>query len=124
MSTRDALRGATVGSPSKFKKKLVKYGEFEFEVRELSPADREAVRRASQGQVLTHKDGSQELVLDQAKYTAHLIVRSVFVPGTEEKVFDNGDIAAIIGSPTGGYYKALGDAAAELMQEAVAEGNE
>ena len=124
MTTRSALREATVGTPSVFKNKLVKYNELEFEVREISPGVREQVRRKAENQVLTKKNGDQEFILDAAKYTAHLIVMSTYVPGTQELVFEAGDVKAILNSPSGGFYKSLGDAASELMVDAAEEGNE
>ena len=124
MTTREALRTATVGSPSQFRSKIVEFNENKFEVRELTPAARENIRRKSENQVLTHKDGSQEIVLDHAKYVAYLIIETVFVPGTDVKVFEPGDVSAILNTPTSGFYSTLGDAASEVQDAAVEEGNE
>lgn len=124
MTTRSALRDATVGTASVFKSKLVEFNGQQFEVREISPGARERVRQKAENQVLTKKNGDQEFLLDAAKYTAYLIIESTYVPGTQDQVFEAGDAKAILNSPSGGFYKALGDAASDLMSDANEEGNE
>lgn len=124
MSTREALRQATLGQSAQFKSKTVEFGGQTFEVREMSPGAKERVRKKSENQVITKKNGDQEFILDAAKYQAYNIIESVFVPGTNEKVFEDGDVKAILNSPSSGFYKVLGDAVSELAEDAVEEGNE
>lgn len=124
MSTRDAIRAATVGSSANFKKKMVEFNGVEVEVREVSPGVREKIRKKAQSRVISNKDGTQEIQLNAAEYTAHSIIEACYVPGTDEKVFEPADLKTILNSSASGYYKVLGDAASELMNEAEEEGNE
>lgn len=117
---RDTLRSATLGS-SVFKKELIKFKDHEFEIRELSAGAKEKVRKKAG--VKIDKDGNIEL--DQSRYTAYALVESVFVPGTETKVFDYTDIDAIVNAPESGFYSVLGKATMKMLNgdEEKPEGN-
>lgn len=107
---RDSLRTATLGT-AVFKKELVKFNDHEFEIRELSAGAKEKVRKKAG--VKISKDGDIEL--DQSKYTAYALVESVYVPGTDTKVFDVTDVDAIVNAPESGFYGVLGKVTMKLI---------
>lgn len=116
-SLRDALRTATVGSSPTFRSEIVEYGGHEFEVRELSPKRRERSR------VRSLKKGSDDEV-DQDVFSARLIIASVFEPGTDTQVFEDGDVQSIVNSPASGYFKVFAEAVVRLAGESDKAGNE
>ena len=117
---RNQMRSATLGS-AVFKKEVIEFNDFEFEVRELSAGAKEKVRKLAG--IKIDKDGNIEL--DQSRYTANAIVASVFIPGTDQKVFDVTDIEAICNAPESGFYGVLGKAVMKMVNgdEDKAEGN-
>jgi hypothetical protein len=75
------------------------------------------VRQLSVGQMI---DSANEA--DTKKRMAAYLINCCFVPGTQERVFDNNDFDVLMGLPAGGYYQKLIDAInSQLLPEQLEE---
>ena len=108
VKTRDALRGRLMGA-KKFRSERIKlFGE-----------DVE-IRQPSVGQILD----AQEFE-DQKKALVNILVNYCFIPGTEEKIFEDTDEGAIMEWPVGEWFTEINQAIQKLtnIDVAGAEGN-
>ncbi len=106
--TRDALRERLM-SAKKFKSEKIKLFDEYVEI-----------RQPSVGQILDAQSFE-----DQKKALVNILVNYCFVPGTEEKVFENTDEAGIMAWPVGQWFTDINEAITRLtnIDVAGAEGN-
>jgi hypothetical protein len=105
MSKRDALRAKTVGSAKQFRSEIVTVGGEEIEVRQLSVRDRLDVYNRST------KNG----VLDPLQFQIWAVISTAFVPGTNERLFEDGDYDSLVDQPTGNFIDKLSEAAINML---------
>lgn len=105
MSKRDALRSKTVGAAKKFRTELVTVDGEEVEVRQLSVRDRLNVYNRST------KNG----VLDPLQFQIWAVISTCYVPGTNEKLFEDADYDGLVDQPTGGFLDQLSEAAINML---------
>jgi len=110
-SVRDKIRAATVGSKKQYRKELVELEGAQVEVRQLSLLERRDYMSAS----LDKESNSVDLL----KLQVNAIISSCYVPGTDEKVFEDTDEKAIGNSITGGYADTLWEAIQRLSNFSV-----
>lgn len=63
------------------------------------------IRQTSVGEMMNTVESE-----DRRERLVHLMIVSCFVPETEERIFELGDMDAIMEMPSGGYYQKLLDA--------------
>lgn len=106
MSTRDAIRSATVGAKSDFKSEIVEWGDVKVEVRQMSIQERFELYKATM-------DDDDDKV-DTLKWLIMLVVINTYVPGTNERVYEDTDFDLLVKQPTDGFIDKLADVAKEL----------
>lgn len=109
-NTRDSLRTAILSNvKSKFKSKPVRFHGVDIDVRQPSLEE-----------VLSLTDDNNP---DESRTTRIIkgMVRQCFVPGTEEKVFEEGDIPVLASMPFDSNFKRLSDVMDELSSIDVEE---
>lgn len=138
MKQRDKGRSALMSSSLKrFRKQLVtvedRTGEAPYspvldndgqpvvvEVRQPTVKDRSAITRAAKAQ-----SGDADKV-DTGVLIAEAVIKLSFVPGTDERYFEDADRAALLEQPAGGFVDQVGQVALKLMNfgsDEVAEKN-
>ena len=105
MSKRDALRSLTVGKSKIFKKEIVTVDGAEIEVRQLSVGERKRVLNRSS------KNGE----VDPLDFQIWAIISTCYVPGTEEKLFEDTDYNVLSEQPTGGFVDELSKKAVSML---------
>jgi hypothetical protein len=105
MSKRDALRAATVGAKKQFRTKIEVINGEEFEVRQLSVKDRMDV----------YNKATKNGVLDPLQFQIWAVISTVYVPGTNEKLYDETDYEGLVTQPTGGFLDQLSEAAVAML---------
>ncbi len=120
MTSRDKLRAASVGAKKNFRNQIVEWGDVEFEVRQPTVGAKSEIMRKAR---VPMTDNPEEAIgkIDYAAMQAWSVIFCTFVPGTDERLFDDTDFNSIIDSPSGGYVEKLGRAAMELLNEAPIE---
>lgn len=112
-TTRDALRSATLGQKSQFRSKIVEYNGVEFEVRQPDLRSRQYILKNAKD-----KNGDFDIV----SFMVHSVITCTYIPGTQDRVFDESDLEAFLAQNTGGFVEVLGNEVSSLMN--VEEENE
>jgi hypothetical protein len=106
MNLRDTIRSKTVGAPKHFKKNVVKVEDVEVEVRQMSVKDRlDIFNKASNG----------EGGVDPLKFQLWSVIYSCYVPGTNERIYEEYDYDSLVSVPTGSFVDILASEATKLM---------
>ena len=105
---RDVIRSATVGSKKQFRKKTVKIEHIEIEVRQLTLEE-------SDNNVMEAIDMTTQKV-DALKLKLKSVIASCYVPGTNERVFEDTDYDSLKSTAYGGYVDTLWLAINELQK--------
>lgn len=112
-SLRDIIRSATVGSKKKYRTEIVELDGVKLEVRQLSLSDRR--------EYIEKSIDTQTKQADLLKLQIYAILSSCYVPGTDERVFDETDFNTISNSISGGYADILWEAIQRLSNFTVDE---
>jgi len=94
-SMRDILRAKTVGAKKQFKSEIIEWNGEKFEIREPSVRQRAKILQASGAQSLDPND------IDLAKFQTLAVIYCTYIPGTNERVFEEGDLEALMEMPSG-----------------------
>ena len=105
-SKRDELRAATIGAKKDFKKIKYKWNGQEFEFRQPTIGVRSRLRDRCM---------DERFGIDQIAFAVWSVIECTYVPGTEEKVFDESDYDTILEDPTGNFLDTFADELAPLM---------
>lgn len=73
------------------------------------------LRQSAVGELMADAGTDPEVRLDKADAFAHLLIRSCYVPGTNEKVFDEADVDALKQIPFGPELTTLQSAINDLL---------
>lgn len=106
MSIRDNIRTATLGQPKIFKKKIVTVNGHEIEVRQPSVG----IRRD-----LYNKCRTPAGEIDPMSFSIWSVIKTCFVPNTDERIFIDEDYDKLVATPTGGFLDKLSNEATEVM---------
>lgn len=106
MSTRDAIRKATIGQKKNFKSEVVEFNGVEVEIRQPSHKRRRELLKKARD-----KDGN----VDPLDFLVWATIENVFVPDSDETVFEPADYDQLIEQPTGGFLDKLGEKAIEIF---------
>jgi len=113
-SRRDRLRQVTLGAPAVVQSARVEWGGEVFEVRRPTLKVQRAIDSIS-----TDKKGKR----DNLKALMQALVRCVYVPGTEDLVFEPADINAMedrgVEDFVGAFMKALGSLSSDTTPEEI-----
>lgn len=105
-SMRDKIRSATLGKKTQFRSKIFEYEGFEVEFRQPNLRDRKAL--------LDHaKNGKGEF--DMIEFIVWSVILNTYIPGTNEKVFDENDYEVMMQQNTGSFVDQFGTEISELM---------
>jgi len=99
---RNKLRAKALGQKPVFQKELIEG----FEVRQPSLRDRSEIIKT-----VSDVEGK----IDSEKFLTQCLINHIYVPDTDEKVFEIADIEAMISHPTGGLIDKLSQAAMRLF---------
>ena len=99
MNKREELRQATIGTRNPLRKIEVEYNDHTYEFRQPTIAEREAIRQGAS----FAGEGLGELRMDMAKHSVLFVISQTYIPGTDEKVFEDGDFDTLLNAPTGGF---------------------
>lgn len=105
MSVRDKLRSKTVGAAKNFRKQIETVDGEDFEVRQLSVRDRMDV----------YNKATKNSVLDPLQFQIWAVISTVFVPGTDERVFEDTDYESLVKQPTGSFVDKLSEVAVSML---------
>jgi hypothetical protein len=116
-AARDKLRSLALGDKAKdLRKTVVTWEGVEYEVRQPTVA---AHSRAIKAAGLSANPDTGEMRIENVgRMQASLAIACTYTPGTDERVFEDADLEAIMGSPAGGFLASLGQVAQSLMKEA------
>lgn len=103
---RDKIRTATVGAKKRYSSEIVDFNEVQIEVRQLSISDRK--------DYMSKAIDTKTQVADILKLQVHSVIASSYVPGTDEKVFEDTDYDVISDCISGGYADVLWEAIQRL----------
>ncbi len=129
---RDLYRKAVMATPAKRQSKTVTVdvngAPLEFELR--APSIDEESQIAERSQVIIppqRKGGDVKVAFNQANAKAWSAIFCVFIPGTEERVFEKGDLDALLKAQVGSWHdKLCGEAMAirQADEEQIAKNSE
>lgn len=105
-SIRDDLRAATLGAKAEFKKEIVSFGGVELELRQPSVKQRKDLFKRCMDE-----NGRVEAM----EYLTWGVLYCTFVPGTNERVYDDTDYDALMEKPSGGFLDKFGAIIGALM---------
>lgn len=100
--SRDKIRAATVGAEKNFTKNIVDYNGIKIEIRQPSIGGRAEIMRKCKT-TFKDMDGEERETFDMWEFLTMAVIYCSYVPGTEEKVFEEGDYESIFESPTGSF---------------------
>ena len=86
---RDKCRAATLGAPAVRASKMVEWNGTKFEIRSPSFLDSRRIANASVVGL------GKKAKTDNVKALAHALIASVYVPGTDERVYEAADVDAM-----------------------------
>jgi hypothetical protein len=105
-SIRDKIRSATIGKKTQFRNKIFNYEGVEVEFRSPNLKDRKTLLNRA-------KDEKGEL--DMINFIVYSVILNTYIPGTNEKVFDENDYDAMMNQSTGSFVDLFGTEIAEIM---------
>lgn len=111
MANKDSLRSSTIGAEKDFAKEIEEWDGKEFEIRQPSVSARSKILQKAQQKPGMENLGDVEL----SKMQIYSVIYCTFVPGTNERVFDEGDIPALIEQPTDSFVDKFASTAMRLM---------
>lgn len=109
---RSKLRAVTLGAPAVRASVLVEWGGEKLEVRRPTLAQQRAIDQAS-----TDKKGKK----DNMRALILALIQCVYVPGTDEQVFERADVDALEAQSDDGFIGALARGVSELAKQGSAE---
>ena len=109
MATRDELRAATLGETAKFTSEEVEYNGQKYEIREPTIKQRTVIMQQAK------VTGSNEDKRDLGKLVAWACVECVYVPDTQEHVYEVADVEGMINRPCKSWVSVFGDKVLEAM---------
>jgi hypothetical protein len=102
---KKALRKATIGGSKSMAPKIVKYGEMEIELRAPKLSEQSKALKAL-GLTI---EGLQNLPMaDLTKLHIESLIACAYVPGTDEKLFEETDKQEMLDHPVGSFVGELG----------------
>lgn len=108
---KDKIRAKTVGSSKVFKFKMVQFDEMEIEIREPSVRDWGKIMKAVMS--MNSEEGSNKMEYD--KYLIWSVIYCAFVPGSDEKVYEDTDYDALANFPRSGFVGEFSEIAMDMM---------
>lgn len=111
INARDLIRSLTVGSKKHFKRKsftlVTSEGDIEVEFREPSRKERATI---------TNKSKDKKGEIDNEVYIINFVIALTFVPGTNERVFEDADLESFLESPVSGFVEQFGEQIIDLIR--------
>ena len=113
-TARDAIRASAFQS-RKAKSQIVNFEGVDYEVR--APSVRARARILERGGVLEEVDskGKKAKSKDVGALSIAAVIACTFVPGTDERVFDDGDFDSLLDAPVGSLVDALSTPAFDFL---------
>lgn len=105
MSSRSSIRDALLSAKTEFKSEVVPLNGVDVEVRQSTVKSRSELMKRST------VDGAVEF----GAFLVWGVIYNTYVPGTNEKVFDEQDYDVLMEDPTGGIVDQLGEAISKIM---------
>ena len=102
---RDQLRTGTLGSTKVFKSRLVEYNGIEIEIKEPSVA--------GWGAILSNAMKNENI--NFSEFLIWSVIYCAFVPGTDQRVYEEGDYTALKEQPKSGFVGEFAEIANDLI---------
>ncbi len=106
MSTKAEIRDKTIGAAKVFKSRKIEYDDVEIEIREPTVKAWGDILRN-----VTTEEGKMEF----DEYLVWSIISCSYVPGTDEKVYEEADHDLLLGMPKSGWVSEFSDLALTMM---------
>ena len=119
MNAKDKIRAATLGAKSQFKKTIVKYNGIEVEIRQPSIAERSQLQELCTERISNGPNADALIKVNNTAFFVWSVIKHTYVPGTDERVFDDADYETLSNSPSGGYMDKFFEIASNLTNVAV-----
>jgi hypothetical protein len=111
MDTKSKIRAATIGKKKYFRKKVVEVEGVSIEIREPNKIIKQQIVDKSKEST----KGSNDMSINILDWQIWHIIECSFVPGTEDKVFDETDIPSFTSGPAGDFADQLWMGLQELI---------
>jgi len=108
---KSKIRAKTIGSRKAFKYKIVEFEDVEIEIREPSVKVWGQILKSVMGMEGDNTAGKMEY----DKYLIWSVIHCAFVPGTDEKVFEDTDYETLESFPRRGFVGEFSDIAMDMM---------
>jgi len=119
------MRAALLGRPKQFKRRMVTVrmaeGEEPVEVEVRQPTIRERSEIGRQCVQVIEQGGRTATAVDGFKLRLRSVLVCCYVPGTDERIFEDADLENLAGYPSGCYVDELAETALELQNLSDAE---
>ena len=99
MDIKTKIRTATIGKKKFFKRKVVEVSGVEIEIRQPNKIIKQQIVERSKEST----SGSTEMGINILEWQIWHIIECCFVPGTEERVFEEADIPGFKSGPEGDF---------------------
>lgn len=110
---KDRIRAKTVGSAKIFKSKMVEFDGMDIEIREPSVRDWGKIMKSVMG--MNSEDGSNKMEYD--KYLIWSVIYCAFVPGSDEKIYEDTDYDSLANFPRSGFVGEFSEIAMDMMND-------
>lgn len=114
-STRDRIRSATLGKKDQFRTETVEVNGVQVALKQPSVGEREEIFAA-----IRDEQGN----LDHVKLLTWGVVKLAYVPGENQRVFDDMDYDELVKHPTNSWVDKLGESVLNVLNVEADEGND
>ncbi len=108
---KNKIRAKTIGSTKVFKSRIIEFDEMEIEIREPSVKVWGQILKAVTGIEKDNTSGKMEY----DKYLIWSVIYCAFVPGTDEKIYEDTDYETLESYPKSGFVGEFSEIAMDMM---------
>jgi hypothetical protein len=112
MSIRDQIRAKTVAKQKNFKHEIVKFDDIDVEIRQPTVGDRASIIDSA---ATPDEKAPNGVRVDLAKLQVSAVLACAFVPGSDEKAYDEADRPSMLAAPAGGWFDDLAKVAMRMV---------
>lgn len=117
---KNNLRAITVGADPDFRSEIVEWKDQKFEIREPSVATRGKI--ISKSGIRVGSGGNiDENSMDFSQSQVYAVIYCTFIPGTDDRVFDEKDAPMLRNQPAGSFVDKFSSVAMRLMKDEAEE---
>ena len=114
-SLKEKIRNATIGQKTQFSSETVEYNGVKVEIRQPTIEERALLNQRCITEYDNGPDRDPTVKFDHFEFFMWSIIQNTYVPGTDERVFEDTDYAVLKKLPTGSFMDVFQEPAARLM---------